>query len=59
MKAYATIGQEPYTGFDDVLIPDPALPYDPNKGQSQPWEIYRETFIFDPVAEKLSSTPTL
>jgi len=57
MKAYATIGQEPYTGFDDVLIPDPALPYDPNKGQSQPWEIYRETFIFDPVAEKLSSTP--
>lgn len=57
MKAYATIGQEPYTGFDDVLIPEPALPYDPNKGQSQPWEIHRETFKFDPVAEKLSSTP--
>jgi hypothetical protein len=57
MKAYATIGQEPYTGFDDVLIPDPALPYDPNKGQSQPWEIFRETFKFDPIAKKLSSTP--
>lgn len=58
MKAYATIGQEPYTGFDDVLIPDPALPYDENKGQSQPWMIYSESFKFDPVAETLASTPT-
>ena len=33
MKAYATIGDEPYTGFDDVLIPDPPLPYDAGKGQ--------------------------
>lgn len=50
MKAYATIGQEPYTGFDDVLVPEPALPYDENKGQSVPWEIYRETFEFEPIA---------
>jgi hypothetical protein len=57
MKAYATIGQEPYTGFDDVLIPDPALAYDPNKGQSQPWEIRRETFKFDPIAHALVKTP--
>jgi hypothetical protein len=57
MKAYATIGQEPYTGFDDVLIPDPALPYDPNKGQSQPWEIKREMFGFNPTAETAASTP--
>jgi hypothetical protein len=56
MKAYATIGQEPYTGFDDVLIPDPALPYDPNKGQSQPWEIYRETFQFYAIADALVKT---
>ena len=57
MKAYATIGDEPYTGFDDVLIPDPPLPYDAEKGQSLPWEIYRETFGFDPIAEKSTSTP--
>jgi hypothetical protein len=57
MKAYATIGQEPYTGFDDVLIPDPALPYDENKGQSQPWEIYSESFKFDAVAKALVKTP--
>ena len=31
MKAYATIGDEPYTGFDDVLIPDPPLTYDAEK----------------------------
>jgi len=57
MKAYATIGQEPYTGIDDVLIPEPALAYDPNKGQSQPWEIFKETFKFDPTAETAASTP--
>ena len=57
MKAYATIGDEPYTGFDDVLIPDPPLPYDAEKGQSLPWEIYRETFSFSVVAKKSTSTP--
>ncbi len=56
MKAYATIGQEPYTGFDDVLIPNPALPYDENKGQGQPWTIYTEMFRFDPTAETAAST---
>ena len=57
MKAYATIGDEPYTGFDDVLIPNPPLPYDAGKGQSLPWEIYRETFNFSVVAKKPTSTP--
>ena len=57
MKAYATIGQEPYTGFDDVLIPEPALQYDENKGQSQPWEIYTEMFRFDVISDALVKTP--
>ena len=58
MKAYATIGQEPYTGFDDVLIPEPALPYDENKGQSQPWEIYSEMFRFWAVAASIRRLKT-
>ena len=55
MKAYATIGDEPYTGFDDVLIPDPPLTYDAGKGQSLPWEIYREAFHFDVIAAKANN----
>jgi hypothetical protein len=40
MKAYATIGDEPYTGFDDVLIPNPALPDNPKSGGMPPWVIH-------------------
>ena len=57
MKALATIGDDPYTGFDDVLIPEPSLQYDKNMGQPQPWEIYSERFEFTPVADALVKTP--
>jgi hypothetical protein len=57
MKAYATIGDEPYTGFDDVLIPDPTIPSNSNKGQGQPLMIHRETIKFEAVADALVKTP--
>lgn len=51
MKAYATIGQEPYTGFDNVLIPEPPLPFEAIKGEKQPWLLNREQFAFSAVAK--------